>query len=79
MSKALDIADDDVQVNSIKSGLSWKELLVIGGLGVAGLLGWQYLTKGSSETSTVTNIEDYEIRFFDDAGNPVKVDRLPKP
>jgi hypothetical protein len=42
--KSLNIPDEDMQINSSTSGITWKELLVIGTLLTGGTLGYGYLT-----------------------------------
>lgn len=84
--KALDIgAQDEMQVDNSRNnlGLTWKELSVIGGL----ILGAYYLY-GQSQMQPPAQQQipaqasptdsEYEVRFFDAEGNPIKIEPLPR-
>ena len=77
--KALDIAEDDVQITTTQSGFGWKELAVIGaiGLGVAWMFNQKEPAPVVPPAQTSPADADYEIRFYDEAGNPIRVDRVP--
>lgn len=77
--KSLDIAEDeDVYVNNSKTGLGWKELLVLGLMTLAGLYFFQKLGPQSPLPSTNISPSDseYEVRFFDKDGNPIIVPHI---
>ena len=87
VSKALDMPEDDMQLNTYKTtGIGWRELLVLGGivLGGAGLYGW--IAKSSADAVAppsppavygVPSDSEYEVRFYDKDGNLIPVERLP--
>lgn len=88
--KALDIPDDmgDIEANKvINSGMGWKELAVLGGLGLGGLYvvndkGEQVpLTPPPAVVQPAQPIPDseYEVRFFDKDGNQIMVPRYTPP
>lgn len=85
--KALDIEDDEmIQANRIYNGLDWMGIVAVGLLaaatGVCGFLLSQNLTQNQVQApNTSTRPEpadaDYEIRFYDAQGNPIRLDRWP--
>lgn len=84
--KALDIPEDmgDIQANkSITSGMGWKELAVLGALGIGGYQVTQNTTQNAAPPATPPAAvagelldRDYEIRFSDQHGNPIDVPHI---
>jgi hypothetical protein len=84
--KALDIPEEmgDIQANkSIVSGIGWKELAVLGALGIGGY----QVTQNNTNTATPPPAppaavagelpdSEYEVRFFDRNGNPIDVPNI---
>jgi len=79
--KSLDIADtEDVNVDNSRIGMGWKELAVLGALGLGG---FHLYGKQTSPTPPPTPAQqaspidsEYEVRFFDAAGNPIDVPNI---
>lgn len=70
--KALDIPEaDDMQNVGNRSGMTWRELAVIGVM-VLGA-GWIAANHMSATQQTAPEDSEYEVRFFDAEGNPVDV------
>jgi len=77
--QALDTPEiDDMQNVGNKSGMTWKELAVIGLVLIAG--GWvakDYINVNQQQTtptSAPASVDsEYEVRFFDQDGNPINV------
>ena len=83
--KSLDIGeDDDIHVDKSNTtlGITWKELAVLGMLGLGGLYvfdKWnqqQPTTQQPAATSPADS--EYEVRFFDADGNSIKIEPLPQ-
>ncbi len=73
--KALDIPEDDVNINT-KSGMGWKELLVIGVILLTGMGGVGWLLKDKTPAPPANmSVSDtaYDVLFFDAEGNPINV------
>lgn len=83
--KALDIAEDmGVQANRIVNGMSWRELAVIGAVVLGGWKLWQGQSPVISPPPPPAAVApaapptdaEYEIRFFDADGKPIRVDHI---
>lgn len=77
--KSLDIADDDVDVNVDKSqtGIGWRELAVIGAIGLGGLHFWgQQPTSPPVSPAASPADSNYVVRFYDKDGNPIDVPNI---
>jgi hypothetical protein len=60
--------DDDMNVQANRFGITWKELAVIG---LIGLVAWvMYLRMGPTDAA-------YDVQFYDANGNEVRLDRWP--
>jgi hypothetical protein len=75
--KALDIPmDEDLHVNNSRNGWGWRELLVLGGLALAGWMLYQQQTStpqpGTPPPQAPADSE-YEVRFYDAAGNLIDI------
>ena len=86
--KALDIPEEDpVITTNTRTGLDWKGIaVIIAGMVAAGSIGGVVMNQQSANTQApapaaaapaTLNDADYEIRFYDAAGNPIQVDRWP--
>lgn len=85
--KALDIAmeDDPLQVITNKSGISTPGAVGIAGILGASLLGYGWLNREqpvqqqpTPPAAAAPADSDYEIGFWDQDGNPIEVERVPR-
>lgn len=86
--KALDIPEemgDITSTTSTQTGMGWKELVALGGLGLGGLYVMndgkkEYVTPPPTPAATAPADSEYEVRFYDKDGNQITVPRFqPKP
>ena len=72
--------EDDVNVQANRQiGMGWKELLVIGGLGLGGLTLFADREPPQSTPpppAASPADSEYEVRFFDRDGNPITIPHL---
>lgn len=73
--RSLDIPDDEMNNVGNKTGMGWKELAVIGALILGGgALSAHFLGDKAAPPAVVAPVDsEYEVRFFDADGNPIKV------
>ena len=71
--KALDVPDEDV---NIRTGIGWKELAVIAAmvLGAGGVAAYFQQSPPVAPVSSPVDSE-YEVRFFDADGKPIKLEQ----
>lgn len=73
--KALDIGDDDMQLNVDNrrhAGFGWKEMAVVGALALAGF--WLFGQGGQSGTPPASPSDsEYDVRFYDAQGKLIDV------
>jgi hypothetical protein len=81
--KSLDIdEDEDVNVDNSRIGIGWKELAVIGLMGLGGA--WIYNNTNNNTTPPAATVQpgngpidsEYEVRFYDADGNPIDVPHI---
>ena len=58
--KAMDIPDDDVNINVKKSGFSWKEMAVLGAVAIVGMLAWTFKPEGKPVSTPPPNVAPAE-------------------
>lgn len=74
--------EDDMDVQANRVGITWRELMVAGAVGLAALGIWRATSQPSPDPApppaAVSPLDsEYEIRFYDADGNPIQVDRWP--
>lgn len=77
--KSLDIPEDDMTINANRHGVG--PLAVIGVALASGLLpsllaGWLLFRDAKPAAAAKPNDSDYEVRFFNAEGQPIRVDRF---
>ena len=83
--KSLDIDEDEgVNVDNSRIGIGWKELAVLGLMGLGGA--WVYSNSNSNSNNTTQPAapaqqvgpidSEYEVRFYDADGNPIDVPHI---
>lgn len=82
--KALDMQlEDDMHVDNSKRqyGITWKEMAVIGALGLGGFYVYNQSNQQqpAQQPAALSPADsEYEVRFFDADGNPIKIEPLPQ-
>ena len=71
--KALDIPEDDVNIN-VQKGITWKEIATAGALLLASAIAaGQYFQPSTPGVDSTTGTQEFEVRFFDAEGNEINV------
>ena len=77
--KALDIPDDDMDLN-VRNGMGWKELAVVGAMVLGAAWGAKYFAVPESPAPPAVTVpatppvdSEYEVRFYDAEGNVIPV------
>jgi hypothetical protein len=78
--KALDIPEDDMNFNQQHQGITGKSLVGLGGLVLAGLLGWHGIdrlsvpaTEPPAAVPSLAAPQEYEVHFWAEDGTEIKV------
>lgn len=74
--KAVDLPDEEMQINQQYQGITGKTLLGVAGLILAGVLGWRGIDKLSTpvmDAPIPAISQEYEVRFWAEDGNEIEV------